>query len=234
MSTFWGQISNVDYRRLLPSRSVDSTDTSLDYGVYEDEETRAERSQTADGERRGSQWPEMCGQLCSYLPELSLRERLLGCATCMICGYLLSFGSFLRLKDLVTGNPVPLVFNVTLGNIIALCGTCFLSGPSSQAKRMFHQSRRLASLSYLGFMFVTLILLLTPRYRGKGFLLFLLMIGQYVAITWYVNCSHFGGLRVGLLISTKSAIVLSSCISCQKMSDAFLFLYVGYDKLVCI
>ena len=48
--------------------------------------------------------------MCACLPEMSLRERLLGCGTCMIAGYLLSFGSFWRIKDLVIHHdPLPFV-----------------------------------------------------------------------------------------------------------------------------
>jgi hypothetical protein len=165
----------VDYRQLLPSRSQQEDD---ELGIYEDDESRAQR-RLEDGDGPS------CPDWCNLLPSLSFRERLLGCATCMICGYLLGLGSFMRMKDLLVGNPIPLVVNVTLGNIIALCGTCFLTGPQEQLRRMFHETRRIASVAYLGCLAVTLLLLILPHYRGKGFMLFLLMIFQYVAITWY-------------------------------------------------
>lgn len=71
---------------------------------------------------------------CSFLPELSWRERCIGCATCMIAGYLLSMGSFWRIKDLMTGNPMPFVVNATVGNMIALAGSFFFTGPTQQIK----------------------------------------------------------------------------------------------------
>jgi hypothetical protein len=40
-----------------------------------------------------------------WFPSLTWKERLLGCATCMIGGYILSFGSLFRLKHLIMGNP---------------------------------------------------------------------------------------------------------------------------------
>lgn len=40
-----------------------------------------------------------------WWPSLTWRERLIGCATCMIGGYILSFGSLFRLKHLIMGNP---------------------------------------------------------------------------------------------------------------------------------
>ena len=180
---------NVDYRRLIPSRSNDggdSNDESLDYGIYEDEESTAQRERLANTTSDNILNHPYISTFCNMLPSLSLRERLLGCGTCMICGYLLSFGSFIRFRDLFFGNPTPIVIHVTLGNILSLMGTCFLSGPSSQIRRMFHESRKIATNMYIGSMGLCLLLLLTPKHFGKGFLLFLLLCFQYIAVTWYV------------------------------------------------
>ncbi|KAL3899172.1 MAG: hypothetical protein SGARI_006518 [Bacillariaceae sp.] len=167
------------YARLLPGGPNDEEDAEIiqDLGIYEDEESQALSGEAEGGPR--------CPAWLDFLPSLSLRDRLLWCATCMVCGYILSFGSFMRMKDLLVGNPVPLVINVTIGNIIALCGTCFLTGPQSQLDRMFHKKRKLASVFYLGSLGVTLFLLLLPHFFLRGLLLFILMIGQYIAITWY-------------------------------------------------
>mmetsp|Transcript_38151 Transcript_38151/g.92792 ORF Transcript_38151/g.92792 Transcript_38151/m.92792 type:complete len:219 (-) Transcript_38151:206-862(-) len=174
------------YARLLPGGANDEEDREIltDLGIYEDEETLSSRQQQPDG--TDSILPTQCPEwITDKLPNLGLRERMLGCATCMICGYIMSFGSFMRMKDLIIGNPVPLVVNVTIGNVIALCGTCFLAGAQSQARRMFHKSRKVASLLYLGSLAVTIFLLMLPHFFLRGLLLFFLMIGQYIAITWY-------------------------------------------------
>lgn len=175
------------YTRLLPGGTNDEEDREIltDMGIFEDEETAATLAQSQRADTQNNPNDFQCPAWCDAFPSLSLRERLLGCATCMVCGYILSFGSFLRMKDLLIGNPVPLVVNVTIGNIIALCGTCFLAGAQSQARRMFHKSRKLASIVYLSTLALTLLLLLLPHFVTRGLLLFLLMIGQYVAITWY-------------------------------------------------
>ena len=181
------------YRQLSQSVTGESTttanDTSVaDLGIYEDEESLALRR-----EQQGTAYLSNVGcpdWILDNLPTLSLKERLLGCFTCMVCGYLLSLGSFVRTKDLMFGNPAPLVITVTLGNILSLSGTCFLSGPTSQLQRMFHKSRKTASIMYLGTLGITMILIMLPKFTGRGFLLFMLLIGQYVAITWYV-CKVF-------------------------------------------
>jgi drug/metabolite transporter (DMT)-like permease len=109
----------------------------------------------------------------------------------MIAGYILSLGSFFRLKHLLFGNPVPLVLNATVGNIIALTGSCFFSGPVTQYhKMMATPDRRLASYFYLGSLVVTLfVIIVFPHdrhfYGLVGLLLLVLMIVQYIAIFWY-------------------------------------------------
>merc|ERR1719420_2881012 len=80
-------------------------------------------------------------ETCSLLPSLTWTERLIGCGTCVLSGYLLSFGAFFRIKSLLFGDPVPFVLNATVGHIIALCGSCFLSGPQSQVKKMCAETR---------------------------------------------------------------------------------------------
>jgi hypothetical protein len=41
----------------------------------------------------------------SIFPSLTWQERLIGCISCMIIGYIYSFGSLFRIKDLILGNP---------------------------------------------------------------------------------------------------------------------------------
>lgn len=41
----------------------------------------------------------------SVFPSLTWQERLIGCVSCMIIGYIYSFGSLFRIKDLILGNP---------------------------------------------------------------------------------------------------------------------------------
>ena len=125
-------------------------------------------------------------ELCwGYLPEMSWRERVIGCVTCMVCGYLLSMGSIFRIKDLLFGNPIPLVVNSTIGNFIALLGSCFLSGPTNQMNRMFTSKRKVATLMYLSSLLATIIVICIPLPGPKGLVLLVLLLSQYVSITWY-------------------------------------------------
>jgi len=140
--------------------------------------------------------------VCSLFPSLSFQERLGGCIGCMILGYLISFGSFFRFKDLLLGKPIPFVLFSTMGNVISLCGSCFLSGLQKQISKMWHPTRRGATGLYIGSLLVTVVVMLVFEFLGKkkeedgeggyhrhvvpqAILLVLLLLCQYVAVAWY-------------------------------------------------
>mmetsp|Transcript_444 Transcript_444/g.743 ORF Transcript_444/g.743 Transcript_444/m.743 type:complete len:195 (-) Transcript_444:163-747(-) len=162
----------VDMESLLPSTSSSSSSSaSLLFSNNNNEE---------DEEH----------EILSFLPSLSWQERLGGCLACMILGYILSLGSFFRFRDLLKGDPSRFVIYTTVGNIVSLSGSCFLSGPKSQMQKMFHQSRRAATIWYLGSLAVTLVVALCfndssfhPQVRAIALLI---LVGiQYVAVFWY-------------------------------------------------
>lgn len=131
-------------------------------------------------------WQEQAGEeVCALFPSLSWKDRLVGCLSCMAMGYILSFGSFFRFKDLLLGDPVPFVSIATLGNIISLSGSCFLKGPTNQLKLMCKETRRIATLAYVSSLLVTLGVAFGPYWGGKAMATVLLMIVQYMAVGWY-------------------------------------------------
>ncbi len=163
-----GNSSTFDYRSLLPTRNDDGSATD-----------------TENGSGGGGSSGECCGY---ELPALTLRERMIGCITCMIGGYILSLGSLLRIFDLLfRKNPYPLVVNTTIGNIITLLGACFFSGPQQQMKKMFYKKRKTATIMYLSSVFGTIFILMLPGEEGfwKGLILLLCVFFQYISVTWY-------------------------------------------------
>ncbi|CAJ1934796.1 unnamed protein product [Cylindrotheca closterium] len=62
---------------------LSNIDAEEPLGFYEDEESRAQRNAEEDAHA----WGHCPNWFVDMIPELSLEERLLGCATCMICGY---------------------------------------------------------------------------------------------------------------------------------------------------
>ena len=129
---------------------------------------------------------EMEEEICSVCPKLSYTQRLTGCIACMAFGFLLDFGSFFRMSKLLHGDPTPFVMTVTLGNIVALCGTCFLSGPQTQVKRMFKKTRRIASILYIVSIVVSLAVCFGLKdWRFQGLALLFCVIVQWFAALWY-------------------------------------------------
>ena len=179
MASFLSSITDrldVDMESLLPGQRQEEG--------YKGEQLLSDNGDTTQSTEEGQQEP-----LCSMCPSLTWQERLGGCLGCMVLGYVLSFGSFFRLKDLMLGDPAPFVVYATVGNIISLSGSFFLSGPTSQFKKMFHESRKMATILYLASLAVTLIVALIPFGNGvrgiKAMILVILLLCQYVAVAWY-------------------------------------------------
>eukprot|EP00588_Corethron_pennatum_P013588 CAMPEP_0194265820 /NCGR_PEP_ID=MMETSP0169-20130528/935_1 /TAXON_ID=218684 /ORGANISM="Corethron pennatum, Strain L29A3" /LENGTH=276 /DNA_ID=CAMNT_0039006371 /DNA_START=90 /DNA_END=920 /DNA_ORIENTATION=+ len=133
--------------------------------------------------------PSTCVSKCADLfPALSYEARVLGCLFCVVAGWAISFGSFVRIAEALVGKPFPLVFSVSFGNILGLCGSCFLSGPTVQAQRMFDPTRKMATLVYIGSMALTIAAMIA-LHRAPGILeapvLIILLLLQCAAVTWY-------------------------------------------------
>lgn len=174
--------TSFDYRSLLPGGNNNNNSQQQQQQSSFFNNANSGSSDDLESGVSNSSYNDYCG---GWLPEMTWKERILGCTTCMIAGYLLSLGSFFRIKDLLFGNPNPLVINATIGNIIALLGSCFLSGPTNQYNRMWSTKRRYATIMYLGSLVLTLIVASIPFRGPKGLLLLFLLLSQYISITWY-------------------------------------------------
>ncbi|KAJ8599328.1 hypothetical protein CTAYLR_005352 [Chrysophaeum taylorii] len=139
----------------------------------------------------GEQLEEEC---CEGCPKLTYKQRLVGFVACFGIGMLIEFGSFFRIVQLIKGNPKPfvrIVYTVavhfvvalqaicyTLGNIIAICSSFFLSGPWNQVKRMFAPTRAIATAIYLTSIFATLFCAYYPNIPARAGLIVLLLEGE--------------------------------------------------------
>ena len=111
-----------------------------------------------------------------------------------------------RLAQLLAGNPRPFVLYYSFGSALSICSSFFLSGPWKQVKKMFAPVRVVATVVYLITLSLTLFVALSPyaRMPGRGVLLLLLVIAQFVAYVWYSLSyipfarSFFGGFWAGL------------------------------------
>ena len=82
-------------------------------------------------------------------------------------------------------DPAKFVVPYALGNIVALFGTGFLVGPASQCKKMFAQTRIIATCVYLFTLAAVLVVASVADFSGKGALLIFMVIIQMMAMVWY-------------------------------------------------
>ncbi|RLN70668.1 hypothetical protein BBJ28_00022494 [Nothophytophthora sp. Chile5] len=136
----------------------------------------------ADGSSQSGSFREGLNTLC---PSLSYQERVIGCVTCFMLGFLLSLGSTFRLAKLVHGNPAPFAIAYTIGNVLSIGCTTFFVGPCKQVQTMFHSKRRWSAAVYVLFIFVTLGLCFSPHIHHRVLLVLLSVLVQFVALIWY-------------------------------------------------
>jgi hypothetical protein len=116
---------------------------------------------------------EMCCNACG----LGRVDRLMVFGALFILGWIISWLSFLQLT-----HPGNFAIFYTFGNILAIIGGMFLSGPCSQLKSMFEPMRLIATLIYLGSMALTLFV----AFKGyPGGIVFLCAFIQFLAMIWY-------------------------------------------------
>jgi len=113
---------------------------------------------------------------------LSWSTRVKGFIICFAVGVIASLLSTFFL--FIPGSSGITLFAVfyTFGNIAALLSTCFLMGPCEQLKRMFSETRLIATTIVLICLALTLCSALWWRIAGLAILFCFL---QFLAMTWY-------------------------------------------------
>lgn len=91
-----------------------------------------------------------------------------------------------RFTQLLLGDPVPFATMYTIGNLVSICSSCFLSGPWAQAKSMFAATRYAATLVYLSTLFLTLFFAFWRQFPGQAVVLLLCIITQFLAAVYYI------------------------------------------------
>ncbi|XP_059227018.1 vesicle transport protein SFT2A [Stomoxys calcitrans] len=127
--------------------------------------------------------PEEEGSIMTQINDmstLSWSTRIKGFCICFVLGLVLSFlGSIMFFLHF--GIVVFAVF-YTLGNIISMTSTCFLMGPVNQLKKMFSDTRLIATCIVIFSIIMTLIASIV---LGKPGLTLIFIIIQSLAMTWY-------------------------------------------------
>ncbi|KAJ1453902.1 Got1/Sft2-like family-domain-containing protein [Pelagophyceae sp. CCMP2097] len=130
---------------------------------------------------------EMEEACCDFCPKLTYQQRVGGYIGCFVVSILLSIGAFTRLIDLVRGNPAPFVIFYTMGNILAIIGSLFLSGPKAQCRSMWDKTRRIATSIYFSTIITTLFVCFYKKIPDDGRIGIIIMciLIQWVAMLWY-------------------------------------------------
>ena len=138
-------------------------------------------------QQRQKEWyDELEDQVCSIFPAMTYTQRLIGCAACILLGFILSMGSLFRLTQLLLGNPTPFAVMYSLGNILSMSSTCFLFGPVAQAKKMCAITRIATTSVYFFFMFLCLFLAFYPNdMPGRVLWLVIAVLCQFLALGKY-------------------------------------------------
>ncbi|XP_064628435.1 vesicle transport protein SFT2A-like [Lineus longissimus] len=111
---------------------------------------------------------------------LSWSTRIKGFLICFVLGVVLSLlGSFCLF--LPSGLTIFAVF-YTIGNLLSLSSTCFLMGPVNQCKKMFAETRIIATIIVFVCLVLTLMAALWWKIAGLAILFCVL---QFLALTWY-------------------------------------------------
>ncbi|CAH1800158.1 unnamed protein product [Owenia fusiformis] len=110
---------------------------------------------------------------------LSFATRLKCFAACFCIGIVLSIiGTILLFFQNWTGFAIL----YTIGNVVGLCSTCFLMGPLKQIKKMFQETRLIATILVFVMMALTLCAAL---WWHIPILAIIFCILQFLALTWY-------------------------------------------------
>ena len=82
-------------------------------------------------------------------PALSYQSRVVGFCLCFFTGLVLMFLADTKVSAMLAGNPTPFGVYYTFGNLVAIVGSFFLSGPTAQFNKMTEGSRIVSSAVYV-------------------------------------------------------------------------------------
>lgn len=111
---------------------------------------------------------------------MSWGTRIKGFVICFVLGFVLSILGT-AMMALPRGLLIFALF-YTIGNVLSMASTMFLMGPWAQLKKMFNETRILATIGVFLFMILTLLSALLWK---KKILALLFCFCQFLSMTWY-------------------------------------------------
>jgi hypothetical protein len=115
-------------------------------------------------------------ELC---PTLTFQQRIYGFGGCLVLGFLCAILAWIAVFQ---SNWVQFGIFITFSNVSAISGSLFLAGPKKQAKKMFEETRWIATAVYFTAMVATLVAAFAIK---QGWLVIICCVFQYLAMIWY-------------------------------------------------
>ncbi|CAG2103673.1 unnamed protein product [Medioppia subpectinata] len=116
---------------------------------------------------------------------LNWSTRIQGFAVCFVLGFIFSMLGIVLIA-LPKGLLLFAMF-YTIGNLTSTASTMFLMGPLRQIKKMFNETRVLATLGVFLFMILTLV---SALWWKRALLAVIFSILPFLAFTWYAFISY--------------------------------------------
>jgi hypothetical protein len=133
-------------------------------------------------------------------PSLSIQQRIFGCACCFAAGQLLQFFAFGASAGVLVGHPGRFARCYSMGNMMMIAGSFFLSGPKRQCNKIKEKNRLPTFCAFICAMVLTLTVVYSSPFLGRALLILLLVVIQWCAQVWYilsyVPYGHTVGRRV--------------------------------------
>ena len=113
--------------------------------------------------------------------EMSYKTRVIGWLACSITGWVLSL--IITLVFILSNfNVVSFALIYSLGQILNIAGSCFLSTPSGHCKDMTKKHRLIASIVYVASIILTIVIAVATQVKP---LVLLFIVIQIFAYYWY-------------------------------------------------
>eukprot|EP00929_Paragymnodinium_shiwhaense_P061553 TRINITY_DN30747_c0_g1_i1.p1 TRINITY_DN30747_c0_g1~~TRINITY_DN30747_c0_g1_i1.p1 ORF type:complete len:235 (+),score=38.91 TRINITY_DN30747_c0_g1_i1:76-780(+) len=119
-------------------------------------------------------------------PTLGWRERVFGCVCCIGMGQVLQFFSLGSVMGVLVGHPGRFASLYSMGNMMMVTSSFFLSGPSNQCKKIRAKNRLPTFCVFISAMFLTLFVVFGEPFFGRALVILLLVALQWLAQIWYV------------------------------------------------
>jgi len=141
-------------------------------------------------------------------PNLGLKQRIFLCACCFLAGQLLQFFAVTSSAGVLVGHPGRFARCYSMGNMMMLTGSFFLSGPRRQCNKIREKNRLVAFSAFVLSQILTLTVVYKDPFWGRALLILALVVTQWCAQVWYILSYIPYGHTIGRRVAKQ---VLGCC-----------------------